>query len=443
MAGALVAASRAGATADALGAPARRRSLVDRPVGPGRQTLRLRHAPARDAEPGQVGPGGGVDPSGSAGSVIAGSLSEVEVQTEFVDDRLGDLVAEELLEVHPGEPGLLLGGLDVAEVLVLLDVVGLLGVDERGGGGLVLDFLLGVLLLQVGGIQFDQHLVGADVLFGDLVSLLDDLEDLGALVADADLALDLLRFEGLDAAAFEHHDVERAAPGDEGEAAGVGLARRVRPKTASPDEAEHQHDLPLGPVPEPGSHREARAACGRAPGWSGAEGFNGVSCACGIDLLPLAVVFDVKDAHAVPEPQAGDGVPHQGLGPLVQRIDESFWASTWSCACARPSSASRSCSSTRRSAVFTLIETDLVGALGLFESAPAVAHLELDFVLQLSERAFGLRLARSAPGGRRSVRPCGSRAGPRPGPRSSGNDRVRARGNRWSCSGCCRWRPRR
>src|SRR6266540_6106458 len=40
------------------------------------------------------------------------------------------------------------------------------------------------------------------------------------------------------------------------------------------------------------------------------------------DLLPLAVVFDVKDAEVVPELQAGDGVRDQRLRPLVPGVDE-------------------------------------------------------------------------------------------------------------------------
>jgi len=61
-------------------------------------------------------------------------------------------------EIHPGEADFLLGALDVALVLVHLDLVVLLRIRERGQGGLILNLLLDDLLLQFRGVQFHQGL---------------------------------------------------------------------------------------------------------------------------------------------------------------------------------------------------------------------------------------------------------------------------------------------
>src|SRR5205823_12386029 len=109
---------------------------------------------------------------------------QLRFQAEVVDNVLGNGVAEEFVEVHASEARLLFGGLDIADVLVELDVVALLGVGQGSDGGLVLDFLLDDLFLEVGGVEFDQDLVGFEVLLGDLVAFFDDFEDFGSLVAD-------------------------------------------------------------------------------------------------------------------------------------------------------------------------------------------------------------------------------------------------------------------
>ena len=145
-------------------------------------------------------------------------------QAEVVDNVLGNGVAEEFVEVHASEARLLFGGLDIADVLVELDVVALLGVGQGSDGGLVLDFLLDDLFLEVGGVEFDQDLVGFEVLLGDLVAFFDDFEDFGSLVADPDLAFDFLGFERLDASAFEHGDGEGAVPGGKGRGVAGGFA---------------------------------------------------------------------------------------------------------------------------------------------------------------------------------------------------------------------------
>ena len=110
----------------------------------------------------------------------------------MVDDVLRDGVAEEFVEVHACEPGLLFRRLDVADVLVQLDVVALLGVGQRSDGGLILDSLLNELLLQIRRVEFDQHLVGLQVVLGNLVAFFHDLQNLGALITDPDFAFDLL-----------------------------------------------------------------------------------------------------------------------------------------------------------------------------------------------------------------------------------------------------------
>ena len=138
----------------------------------------------------------------------------------------------------------MLGGFDVADVLVQLDFITLLGVGERSHGGLVLDFLLNDLLLQVGRVEFDEHLVGLHVLLGDLVALLDNFQNLGPVIADADLAFDLLRFERLDAAAFENGDFQRPTPDGEGGAAAGGLASPVEQHGAERDDENDRANTP-------------------------------------------------------------------------------------------------------------------------------------------------------------------------------------------------------
>jgi len=155
---------------------------------------------------------------------------EFFLQAELVNNGLRDFVAQELVEVHPCEARLLFGGLDVTQVLVQLDFVVLLAVGEAGGGRLELYVLLHNLLLQIRGVEFDQDLVCANVIGGHFVPLLDDLENLQPLVADADLALDLLGFDRLHAAAFEHGDVERTPPRGERGAFGLAVAAAAEPE---------------------------------------------------------------------------------------------------------------------------------------------------------------------------------------------------------------------
>jgi len=49
---------------------------------------------------------------------------------DALQDFGGRAVPEVLVEIHTGEGGFLLGAFDVAEVLVELDIVGLLGIDQ-------------------------------------------------------------------------------------------------------------------------------------------------------------------------------------------------------------------------------------------------------------------------------------------------------------------------
>ena len=84
------------------------------------------------------------------------------------------------------------GGLDVAQVLVQLDLVGLLRVRQTRHGGFILDVLLDDLLLEVRGIQFHQHLAVLHIVFGHQVAFLHDPEDFRALVAHPHFAFNLL-----------------------------------------------------------------------------------------------------------------------------------------------------------------------------------------------------------------------------------------------------------
>lgn len=99
--------------------------------------------------------------------------------------------------------------------MVQLDFVVLLGIGEVGQRGLILDFLLGDLFFQLGGIELHEHFIGLHVFLGDEIALLNDFQNLRTLITDADFAFDFLGFQGLQAAAFDHGDFQRSAPGGE------------------------------------------------------------------------------------------------------------------------------------------------------------------------------------------------------------------------------------
>ena len=107
-------------------------------------------------------------------NIIGDGRGEDHIQTDLLNNFGCNGVAEELVEVEPGEAGLLFGSGNVTLVLTQLDFVALLGISEVCDRGLVLNFLLDDLLLQVGGIEFDEHFIGFDILFRDEVALIDD-----------------------------------------------------------------------------------------------------------------------------------------------------------------------------------------------------------------------------------------------------------------------------
>src|SRR5439155_10686221 len=178
--------------------------------------------------------------------VVGEGRGEEFVQTDLIYDSGRNRVAQEFVEIQPGEAGLLLSGGNIALVLAQLNFIALLGIREISQGGLILDFLLDNLLLEIGTIQFDQDLVSSDVLVGNEIALIHDPENLSALIADADLAFYFLRFESLKAAALEHADFERTATGREGR----GLAGG--PAVAAPEQQAQQHERSCAGHPAPG-----------------------------------------------------------------------------------------------------------------------------------------------------------------------------------------------
>src|SRR6185503_4500946 len=98
------------------------------------------------------------------------------------------------------------------------------------------------------------------------------------------------------------------------------------------------------------------------------------------NLLPLAVVFDVKDAEVVPELQAGDGVRDQGLRPLVPGVDEVILRVHLVLRLGPAEVGQKVLFLDTALGQFHADLADLEIAFGLVERAPAVAHLEFDFV---------------------------------------------------------------
>ena len=124
--------------------------------------------------------------------IVCDGLGKDPVQPDLLDNPGGHGLAQELVKVQPGESGLLLGCRNVALILTQLNFVVLLGICQICGRGLVLDFLLDDLLLEIGAVQFHQDLIGANVILGHKVALINDLEDLGPLIAHPDFAFDFL-----------------------------------------------------------------------------------------------------------------------------------------------------------------------------------------------------------------------------------------------------------
>src|SRR6266513_5569619 len=106
-------------------------------------------------------------------------------------------------------------------------------------------------------------------------------------------------------------------------------------------------------------------------------------------LLPLTVVLDVKDSEIVTELQPGDSMADKRLRELVLRTRQVIL---------RVHLVLRLGPAQFRQQVllfhpafgdFHADFADFIVALGLIESAPAIAHLEFDFVGALFERATG------------------------------------------------------
>ena len=88
--------------------------------------------------------------AGGVGHVVRAGRRQDFIQAVILDDLVGDRVAQKLVKIHPRKPGLQLGGLDVALVLVQLDFIVLLRVNQAGDRLLILNLLLRDLLFQIG-----------------------------------------------------------------------------------------------------------------------------------------------------------------------------------------------------------------------------------------------------------------------------------------------------
>src|SRR6266853_3172312 len=98
------------------------------------------------------------------------------------------------------------------------------------------------------------------------------------------------------------------------------------------------------------------------------------------NLLPLAVIFDVKDAEVVPELKAGDGMRDQGLRPLVPGVDEVILCVHLVLGLGPAEVGQKVLFLNAALGEFHADFADFEIAFGLVERAPAVAHLEFDFV---------------------------------------------------------------
>jgi len=87
-----------------------------------------------------------------------------------------------------------------------------LRIGQVGEGLLILYFLLYNLLLQIRGIQFDKCFPVFQILFGNEVTFVDDLQNFRALIADTHFAFNLLRFQSLQTSSLEYGDLQWAAP---------------------------------------------------------------------------------------------------------------------------------------------------------------------------------------------------------------------------------------
>src|SRR5206468_6568943 len=109
-------------------------------------------------------------------------------------------------------------------------------------------------------------------------------------------------------------------------------------------------------------------------------------------LLPLAVVLDVKDAEVVPELQAGDGVRDQRLRPLVPGVDEVILRVHLVLRLGPAEVGQEVLFLNTALGEFHTDFADFEISFGLVERAPAVAHLEFDFVGAQLKSAAGLLL---------------------------------------------------
>src|SRR5262245_49782274 len=115
------------------------------------------------------------------------------------------------------------------------------------------------------------------------------------------------------------------------------------------------------------------------------------------DLLPLAVVFDVKDAEVVPELQAGDGVRDERLRPLVPGVDEVILRVHLVLRLGPTEVGQKVLFLDAALGEFHTDLADFEIAFGLLERAPAVAHLEFDFIGSQLKRAAGLFIVDEGP----------------------------------------------
>src|SRR5256884_8625138 len=106
-------------------------------------------------------------------------------------------------------------------------------------------------------------------------------------------------------------------------------------------------------------------------------------------LLPLAVVLDGQDSQIVPELQPGDGMADQGLGALVLRTDQIVLRVHLVLRLGPAQFCQQVLLFYPAFGDFHADFADFIISLGLIEGAPAVAHLQFDFVRAQFERAAG------------------------------------------------------
>src|SRR5882672_1271574 len=98
-------------------------------------------------------------------------------------------------------------------------------------------------------------------------------------------------------------------------------------------------------------------------------------------FLPLAVVFDVKNAHAIPKLEPGNSMRYQRLRPLVLRVNQGILGVHLVLGLGAPKLSQKVLFFHASFREFHANLADLIIALGLIERAPALSNLETYIIL--------------------------------------------------------------